>query len=172
MLCRLLKHITLQIASTIITFPFAMKLQEDKRICYLGNKEKQRKYSETWEWTRRHIFSFMLPPIVTRITSHGSCPKCQILKLLKRIDVLNSITETVLKSVFSPDWCTDLWPNTKPLLPSEMNVYLSEGYFLLMGWWGCTAGWGCIFTNGLTIMGIAFSTELLQWGRTLSGFWG
>ena len=33
--------------------------------------------------------------------------------------------------------------------------------------WGCTAGWGRIFTIGLTI-----STDLLQWGCKLSGFLG
>ena len=27
---------------------------------------------------------------------------------------------------------------------------------------------GCIFTNGLTIGGVAFSIELLEWGRTFS----
>ena len=38
-----------------------------------------------------------------------------------------------------------------------------EGYFLVKGYWGCAAGWGRIFTTGLTIM------ELLEWGRTFSG---
>ena len=49
-------------------------------------------------------------------------------------------------------------------------------YFLLMGSWGCAAGWGRIFTTGLTIMGLHFQqefpTKLLEWGRNLSGFWG
>ena len=30
------------------------------------------------------------------------------------------------------------------------------GYFLEIGLWGCAAGWGCIFTAGLTIMGLYF----------------
>ena len=30
------------------------------------------------------------------------------------------------------------------------------GDFLVMGYWGCAAGWGCIFTTGLTIMGSTF----------------
>ena len=43
---------------------------------------------------------------------------------------------------------------------------------LVMGYWGCAAGWGRIFTTRLTIMGSpfqAFSIELLEWGRTFSG---
>ena len=35
-----------------------------------------------------------------------------------------------------------------------------------MGYWGCAAGWGRIFTTRLTIMGSpfqAFSIELLEW---------
>ena len=41
-----------------------------------------------------------------------------------------------------------------------------------LGYWGCAAGWGRIFTTRLTIMGSyfqAFSIECLEWGRT---FWG
>ena len=34
------------------------------------------------------------------------------------------------------------------------------------------AGWGRIFTTGLTIMGVAFSVELLEWGDTFSDFLG
>ena len=45
-----------------------------------------------------------------------------------------------------------------------------DGYFL--GYWGCAAGWGRIFTTGLTIMGVAFSMELLEWCRTFSDFMG
>ena len=30
------------------------------------------------------------------------------------------------------------------------------GYILVIVLWGCTAGWGCIFTTGLTIMGLYF----------------
>ena len=30
------------------------------------------------------------------------------------------------------------------------------GYFLMRGYWGCVAGWGRIFTTGLTIMGLHF----------------
>ena len=30
------------------------------------------------------------------------------------------------------------------------------GYFLVKGYWRCTTGWGCIFTTGLTIMGLHF----------------
>ena len=29
-------------------------------------------------------------------------------------------------------------------------------YFLVKGYWGCAAGWGRIFTTGLTIMGLQF----------------
>ena len=32
----------------------------------------------------------------------------------------------------------------------------------------CAVGWVRIFTNGLTIGGVAFSIELLEWGRTFS----
>ena len=30
------------------------------------------------------------------------------------------------------------------------------GYFLVVGLWGCAAGWGRIFMTGLTIMGLYF----------------
>ena len=30
------------------------------------------------------------------------------------------------------------------------------GYFLVKEYWGCAAGWGRIFTSGLTIMGLHF----------------
>ena len=46
------------------------------------------------------------------------------------------------------------------------------GYSLVMGYWGCAAGRGRISTTRLTIMGLpfqAFSIELLEWDRTLSG---
>ena len=42
-------------------------------------------------------------------------------------------------------------------------------YFLVVGLWECAAGWGRIFTAGLTILdydGVAFSSELLEWDRT------
>ena len=46
------------------------------------------------------------------------------------------------------------------------------GYFLVIGYWGCAAGWGHIFTAGLTIMnGIAHFRDLgdqkIQVGRDL-----
>ena len=48
------------------------------------------------------------------------------------------------------------------------------GHFLVIGYWGCAAGWGGIFTAGLTIMESpfqAFSIEfILEWGRTFLGF--
>ena len=31
-----------------------------------------------------------------------------------------------------------------------------EGYFLVVGLWGCAAGWGRIFMTGLTITGLYF----------------
>ena len=46
------------------------------------------------------------------------------------------------------------------------------GHSPVMGYWGCAAGWGRIFTTRLTIIGSpfqAFSIELLEWGRTFSG---
>ena len=46
------------------------------------------------------------------------------------------------------------------------------GHFLIRGEWGCAAGWGHIFTTGVTIMGLQFSIKLLVWGRTFSDFWG
>ena len=30
------------------------------------------------------------------------------------------------------------------------------GYLLVKGYWGCAAGWGHIFTTGLTIIGLHF----------------
>ena len=57
----------------------------------------------------------------------------------------------------------------------NMVIFLAHapgGHSLVMGYWGCAAGWGRIFTTRLTIMGSpfqAFSIELLEWGRTFSG---
>ena len=47
------------------------------------------------------------------------------------------------------------------------------GHFLIRGYWGCAAGWGRIFTTGLTIKyhGVAFSIELEELGGTFSEFW-
>ena len=45
------------------------------------------------------------------------------------------------------------------------------GHSLVMGYWGCAAGRGRIFTTRLTITGSlfqVFSIELLEWGRTFS----
>ena len=33
-------------------------------------------------------------------------------------------------------------------------------------------GWGRIFTTGLTLMGVTFLVELLEWGCTFLGFLG
>ena len=35
-------------------------------------------------------------------------------------------------------------------------------YVLVIGQWGCIAGWGCIFTAELTMMGLHFLLELLE----------
>ena len=43
-----------------------------------------------------------------------------------------------------------------------------RGYFLVIGYWGCTAGCCSIFTTGLTMPFQAFSIELLKWGRNFS----
>ena len=45
------------------------------------------------------------------------------------------------------------------------------GYFLVKGYWGCAAGWGRIFHNWTDYNGVTFLVELLEWGRTFSGFW-
>ena len=36
------------------------------------------------------------------------------------------------------------------------KLFQRGGYFLVKGLWGCAAGWGRIFTTGLTIMGLHF----------------
>ena len=36
---------------------------------------------------------------------------------------------------------------------------------------GCAAGWGRIFTTGVTIIGSHFQLKLLEWGRKFSDFW-
>ena len=51
-------------------------------------------------------------------------------------------------------------------------VHGEGGHSLVMGYWGCAAGWGRIFMARLTIMGSpfqAFSIELLEWCHTFSG---
>ena len=44
------------------------------------------------------------------------------------------------------------------------------GYFLLMDKWGCAAGWGHIFTAGLTIRGFDFQQSYrarVLWGTKI-----
>ena len=46
-------------------------------------------------------------------------------------------------------------------------------FFLVIGQWVCSPGWGRISTTGLTIIGnngFAFSEELLELGLRFSGF--
>ena len=53
-----------------------------------------------------------------------------------------------------------------------LSLRSEKGHFLVMDYWGCATGLGLIFTTCLTIMGSsfqAFSTELLERGRTFSG---
>ena len=38
--------------------------------------------------------------------------------------------------------------------------------------WECAAGWGRIFTTGVTMMGSIFRIELLEWGRIFPDFLG
>lgn len=47
-----------------------------------------------------------------------------------------------------------------------------EGNLLVIGFWGCAAGWGRIFmiTNELDCNELTFS--VLEWDRTFSGFRG
>ena len=55
---------------------------------------------------------------------------------------------------------------SKKLQNLQRNVWISGnprggeitrgGYFPIRGYWGCAAGWGRIFTTGLTIMGLHF----------------
>ena len=43
-----------------------------------------------------------------------------------------------------------------PMIRSKLQRYFARGrYFLTRAYWGCAAGWGRIFTTGLTIMGIS-----------------
>ena len=47
----------------------------------------------------------------------------------------------------------------------DYNICPEGGLFLVMSYWGCAAGWGCIFKAGLTIMGSpiqVFSIVLLE----------
>ena len=43
---------------------------------------------------------------------------------------------------------------------------------LVIGKWGCTAGWGRVFYCLIDYYGVAVSIELLEWDRTFSGFGG
>ena len=40
--------------------------------------------------------------------------------------------------------------------PVQRSTGGGGGYFLVKGYWGCAAGWGRIFTTGLTILGLHF----------------
>ena len=45
------------------------------------------------------------------------------------------------------------------------------GYSLIRGYWGCAAGWGRIFTTGLTIKGRIFN-RVARMGSHIFGFLG
>ena len=45
------------------------------------------------------------------------------------------------------------------------------GYFLIRGYWGCAAGWGRVFTAGLTIMGLHFWSSYLNGIAHFRDFW-
>ena len=54
-----------------------------------------------------------------------------------------------------------------------LSVIVTPGeFFLVRDYWGCAAGWGRIFTTGLTENGVTFLVELLEWGRKFSEFLG
>ena len=38
----------------------------------------------------------------------------------------------------------------------DFGYFYPGGYFLVKDYWGCAAGWGRIFTTGMTIMGLHF----------------
>ena len=42
------------------------------------------------------------------------------------------------------------------LSTASNNPARGRGYFLVKDYWGCAAGWGHIFTTGLSIMGLHF----------------
>ena len=84
-------------------------------------------------------------------------------------------------------WCGDLplvvftrrdfslsvysWMKSKLLLIVENR---NPSHFLVMGYWGCAAEWGHIFTIELTVIGSPFQVfliELLELGRTFKGLW-
>ena len=47
-----------------------------------------------------------------------------------------------------------------------------DWHFLIMGYWGCAAGWGHIFTAELTIMGSPFQAFLIEFTKMVSHFSG
>ena len=47
------------------------------------------------------------------------------------------------------------------------------GHFLIRGYyWGCALWMGSHFQDWTDYHGVAFSTELVEWGGTFSEFWG
>ena len=57
-----------------------------------------------------------------------------------------------------------------PLALLHIPVY-PRGYFLVKDNWGCAAGWGRIFTTGLTIMEYIFS-RVTRMGSPIFGIFG
>ena len=62
-------------------------------------------------------------------------------------------------------WCQDLCSQSKGSYTNVLGMAIEYkrpggggggGYFLVKGYWGCAAGWGRIFTTGLTIIGLHF----------------
>ena len=46
--------------------------------------------------------------------------------------------------------------------PEVQDLSLRKGNFLIVGWWAWAAGWGRIYTTGLTIMGLQFYESYLN----------
>ena len=71
----------------------------------------------------------------------------------------------VADSCHSPEYIASVFRDQVPLRASYTLVVGTKwrivrmnarGYFLVKDYWGCAAGWGCIFTTKLTIMWLHF----------------
>ena len=50
------------------------------------------------------------------------------------------------------------------------NAWGGGGVLPVKGYWGCTAGWGRIFTTGLTIKGVAFCSRVTRMEKGVAHF--
>ena len=92
-----------------------------------------------------------------------TCRRCQFPFPIKAVGAISDISSNIQCNIYSvkKTWMlvngvvgvlviTHDWNESSP------GLQCPGVYFLVKDYWGCAAGWGRIFTTGLTIMGLHF----------------